>query len=87
MKDEPGDVTSLWPSAGEYLPDDPDAPSVTTSLDENGRRLAEESRRLQMILPPIKVVLTNVALGKGHMGSALMGSLRIACFLTERLFG
>lgn len=60
-EDEPGDVTSLWPSAGEYLPDDPDAPSVTTPLDENGRRLADESRRLQMILPPIKVVLTNVA--------------------------
>ena len=26
-------------------------------------------------------------LGKGQMGSALMGSLQISCFLTEGLFG
>ena len=26
-------------------------------------------------------------IGKGQMGSALMGSLRISCFLTEGLFG
>ena len=25
--------------------------------------------------------------GKGQMGSALMGSLQISCFLTEGLFG
>ena len=28
-----------------------------------------------------------VALGRGQMGSALMGSLRISCFLTEGPFG
>ena len=40
-----------------------------------------------IIIMVINSNITSVIVGKGQMGSALMGSLHLCCFLTEGLFG
>ena len=61
---------------------------VISTQDDNATLYAELLAEVARVLSPRggRACLFT-AFGKGHMGSALMGSLRMLCFMAEILFG